>query len=164
MKKHYIYLDYVKILACFMVLINHTNSVVFRSTTPSPLWFASISYFFFSKPAVSLFIMASGAVLLSRDSTYGQSMRRVLRIVVILVVFSLLYYAINGGGFSGLPAFLPSILHSQATNALWYLYLYIGILFMAPVMRLIVKNACKKDIQYLLLISVGVMGATMSNS
>ncbi len=43
--------------------VNHTNSRVFMSVSPSPTWLCSVATFFTSKTAVALFVMIMGALL-----------------------------------------------------------------------------------------------------
>lgn len=43
--------DILRILACFLVIVNHTNSEVFLGMNPSLTWALSLAYFYFSKIA-----------------------------------------------------------------------------------------------------------------
>ncbi|HCW0182064.1 TPA: acyltransferase family protein, partial [Citrobacter freundii] len=75
-----IYIDLLKILAVFLVIVNHTNSSVFVSLQPSITWFSSLVYFFVSKVAVPVFIMATGVLMLGNVSSYSKSYLRIKRI------------------------------------------------------------------------------------
>ena len=87
------YMELVRIIACFFVIINHTNSGIFMSQTPGgKTWWVSLCYFFMCKTAVPLFLMASGAVLLGRVDENEKHLKRILRIVADLVLFSLLMF------------------------------------------------------------------------
>ena len=68
-----VYLEFLKIIAIYMVLFNHTGS---RGFTLFTLAQGSVMYPFylfnaiFIKIAVPLFLMASGAVLLGKEESF----------------------------------------------------------------------------------------------
>ena len=64
------YLDHLRILACFLVIVNHTNPAVYSVASVHGLtWYASLLYHYLCRMAVPLFLMISGACLLhKRDS------------------------------------------------------------------------------------------------
>lgn len=153
-------LDILRILACFLVIVNHTNSDVFLSTVPSLTWFSSVLYFFVSKVAVPLFVMISGAVLLSKKETYKEFFKkRILKTMLVLISFSFMYYMISiiktGGTFDVID-FIRKLYSQQITNAFWYLYLYLGILLMLPLLRKLVEKLSVKDYIYYFSISITV--------
>ena len=123
------YLDALRIIACFFVLVNHTNSGIFLNCSPSATWYCSLTYFFLSKTAVPLFLMISGAVLLGRTDPPEKNVRRIKRIIYVIVLFSA-FYILDGHFRLGneitfsdtVQAFLFS-----ATNSYWYLYLYLAV-------------------------------------
>jgi len=157
-----IYLDFIRIIACFFVIVNHTTSDIFLATAPSPVWFISLTYFFISKSAVPLFLMVSGVVLLGRDEPLRTSWKRVLRIAIVLTAFSLLYFTDSIGfsalSFSAIPLFFESIMTTTATNAFWYMYLYIGLLIITPIIRKMVTAMEPKHLLYFLVIALAVPG------
>lgn len=161
MKERKIYLDVVRIIACFLVIVNHTNSRIFQTTEISPTWFASITYFFICKVAVPLFIMISGATLLNKQDSYRKTFSRVIRIVWVIILFSLIYYInncyLNDTVFS-IKEFLVSIYQKGITNAFWYLYLYIGILVMMPILQRMTPVLTQRDFKYFFGISFGFLG------
>ena len=162
-KKREVYIDVIKIIACFLVIVNHTNNTwMFTSRSPSPTWFIAVTYFFISKPAVPLFIMASGAVLLGKNDSASGYAKRVLRVVIVLLVFSAFYF------FTKTPApsitldnvllFFTTVISQNVTNAYWYLYLYIGLLLMLPVLNILAKTLDDKAHMYIFVITIGVAG------
>ena len=146
--KRIAYIDFLRIIACFLVIVNHTNSVIFLNSTPSScLWWLSLSAFFVSRIAVPIFIMITGATLLNANDNYRTTFKRIFRMIAVLLIFSFLYYsrkAIRGHNFS-LKTFFIDIYNKPITNAYWYLYLYIGILLMIPFLQKFVKNLKKND-------------------
>lgn len=162
-KEKKVYIQFLRIVACFLVIVNHTNSLIFLSTSPSPLWFASLTYFFTSKIAVPLFLMIMGALLLERQDTPKKSLQRFLRILIVLLVSSVLcylYFGIAGGNLGNLSIlqFFQLTLSSSMTNAFWYLYLYLGLLCLLPLFQKMIQVFDQKDLGWLLFLTMGVMG------
>ena len=160
MKKK-VYLDLLRIIACFFVIVNHTNSSIIFSTGPSITWFLSLEYCFACKIAVPIFLMISGALLLVKEDDYKKSIKRIIRIVLVIAIFSLIYYinncCISSKTFSILE-YLKLIYQSTITPSYWYLYAYLGIMFMLPILQPLVKNLSDKKIIYFLCISFIFLG------
>ena len=43
-KPRYNFIDVLRVIACFLVIVNHTNSWIFLNLTPSPTWYASLTF------------------------------------------------------------------------------------------------------------------------
>lgn len=157
--KRVLYIDFIKIIACFMVIINHTTARLFLTSSPSKTWFLSLAYFFASKPAVPLFLMASGAMLLGKQDSYKKSMYRIGKTIIILLIFSIFYSVVLYKNFVSVPIFIKSFIAAPQTGALWYMYLYIGILFMLPILQKMCSNLKEYDYLYLISLSVILMGS-----
>lgn len=155
------YIEFLRITACFLVIVNHTNSRLFLGISPSPTWFCSLTYFFISKIAVPLFLFIAGALLLEKEDPPKKTAERVKRIFVVLVTASLCYYAYyarrNGTAFS-IREFLCLLPQNSITVTFWYLYLYLAIMCMLPILQKLVKALSKRQLEYLLLLSVGIFG------
>lgn len=159
-----LYLDVLRTLACFLVVVNHTNSLVFQAESPGSLtWFFSILWYYLSKIAVPLFVMIAGANLLPKQDSYSRIGVRILRVVLVLVLFSYGYYLWNlwlthltWQRALDIPAFLHSIWQAPITDSFWYLYLYIGLLVMLPLLQRMAYVMKKKDMLYLTGISLGI--------
>lgn len=152
----------LRIIACFFVIVNHTNSVIFRGSDISFTWFLSIAYFFLSKMAVPIFIMITGYTMLHKEDTWNKTGKRFFRIFLCLVLFSFVYYLKNLGlehiAGINLIEFLSTIWTKQITTAFWYLYLYLGIILMLPFLQKLAKSMEKKDFHFLFAISFVVFG------
>ncbi len=162
----YGYLDLLRILACFFVIVNHTNSYVFKALTPAnPTWYLSIAWYYLSKIAVPLFVMVSGACLLPKEDSYRRIGLRILRMVVALVLFSYLYYLFEVWKAGGSAAaaltfggFFRALWEKPLTDSFWYLYFDIGLLIMVPLLQRLAKGMQKRDYGYFLGIAFGVNG------
>ncbi len=156
-----LYIDVIKIISIFLVIVNHTNSTIFLSLSPSPEWFISITYFYFCKVAVPMFIMATGALLLERNENYLKHAKRLWRIFIVLVIFSIFYYVLNNGLHNTLKEIktaIRTIIQKPSTNALWYMYIYIGIIIVLPFLQKMASILNEKDVIVLIFISLIAVG------
>lgn len=92
MKKKY-YLEAVRITAVLLVMYNHSAPFMSFATQHGVQYAVSFFLSLVCKAAVPLFYMVSGALLLGKNESFGELARkRILRIVAVIVIFSLLYY------------------------------------------------------------------------
>ena len=163
-KQRFAYLDLLRIIAAFLVIVNHTNSLVFKALTPAnATWWLSVLWYYVSKIAVPLFVMISGACLLQRRDTYRQAFGRFFRIVLALVVFSYFYYLLRvaQGGWSWdralrLDQFFLTVWQGRITDSFWYLYFYAGMMVMLPLLQRLAGAMDRRDMRYLMAVSFGV--------
>lgn len=160
MKKRILYLDILRIIACLGVIANHTNIILKRAdaalTSVSGAELAGgVLYMVLCKMAVTLFLMISGVLLLKRIDSYKKIFQRIFRVGVVLLVFSAGYYMM--GDYAHTPKdFIMTVTKTNVTTAFWYLYLYLGILVMLPVLQRMVKNFKKMDYWYFFIFALGV--------
>lgn len=154
------FLDLLRIIACFLVIVNHTNSYIFLGTSPQSLtWFASLTYFFISKIAVPIFFMISGYLLLSKIDDYKKCLQRIFRIVVVLIGCGFIYAIYNTFYLNRTFSFINvvkrflSVYITSPSNALWYLYTYLGILFMLPFLQKMASVMTRRDYHIFFIIS-----------
>lgn len=156
-----IYFDILRIIACFLVIVNHTNSSVLLSEKPSLIWFVSLTYFFVCKIAVPIYFMISGALLLKKSDDFKKSLERVLRVLLVIFIFSFIYYLndcyLLGKSFS-LINYFKTIYSKSATNAYWYLYTYLGLMVTLPILQSLVKSLSREKMVYFLIISFIFLG------
>ncbi len=157
------YIEVMRIIAAFLVIVNHTNSDVFLkySEPASFTWFFSLTYFFISKIAVPVFLMIMGGLLLQKIDSPKKSVIRVLRMVAVVVIYSAVYYIYlhrNNPETMGFLDFFKTIFTNRTNNAFWYIYTYIGLLILLPLMQRMAVSFSKKATEYFVLVSVGVMG------
>ncbi len=147
------YLDALRILACLCVIYNHVAGQSMRLFSGA-FGAAALLLFFLSKGAVALFLMISGAVLLGRCDPCRKTVLRILRMLLALVLFSAFYYGMdclkNRAAFE-LPAFLPLLAGGRASNALWYLWLYLGVLVALPLLQRLSMLLTRADDRYFIL-------------
>ncbi len=168
-KEYKVYLELIRIVACFMVVFNHTEENGFLLYTSTD--YHNVAYWIyhfiavFVKANVPLFIMVSGAILLEKnDSIKKVYSKRIPRILAVLFIFSLISYIetilINGEGFD-IRYFLVTFISSERHNwSYWYLYSYMAMLAAVPILALIAKNMSHQIGKYLFVLMFVINGYT----
>ena len=146
------FLDLLRIVACFLVIVNHTNSSIFLGSSPDHIrWYISLAYFFLCKIAVPVFFMISGYLMLSKMDTWKKTLNRFFRILVVLVCGSVLYslyynlYVNHNYSATAVLKKALSFYKDSPTNAFWYLYAYLAIILMMPFLQKMVQSMTRKD-------------------
>ncbi len=155
-KKKKIHLELMRFIAILLVIFNHTGNAGYLYFTQASAHVLYPLYFTLSvlcKIAVPLFWMVSGALLLDRDENIKYIFRhRFLRMAIVLAVFSFFYYlysAKGNSGFSFSPVYFAELLYSSdLAPAFWYLYAYLGMLIMLPLLRKIAKGLSNVEFMY----------------
>lgn len=151
------YLDALRIGAAFLVVVNHTNSYVFQAAEPGALeWWLSILWYYLSKLAVPVFALVSGACLLGKTDSYRKVGWRFARALLALLLFSYLFYLYDAWVYYGLwpraldlGAFFTQVWRMEILDDLWYLYLYLGLTLMLPLMQRLASAMRGRDALYL---------------
>lgn len=147
------WLDGLRVLAAFLVIVNHTNSGLFQASNPSEgLWWLSILWYYLSKLAVPVFVLVSGAVLLGKVESAGRALRRFGRVMAALLVFSYGYYLYDAWVYWGLwprmvnfRAFFEKVWTMQITDGFWYLYFYMGLMLLLPLLQRMAAHMTEKQ-------------------
>lgn len=163
MQARKLHIEFLRIAAAFLVIVNHTNSEIFTSIAPSATWFVSMAYFFICKVAVPLFLMVMGAMLLDKQDTPRKSIQRFARIFVVFLLGSAMYYIYHGKesqtALSALEFFQQLFSGEPFTTAYWYFNLYLALLCILPILQTWAKAMSKRQLQWLLVLSLGVLGS-----
>lgn len=152
-------IELMRILAAFFVIFNHTgnNGYFLFSLYPMqsfPFWiylFLSI----FCTFSVPLFFMITGALMLNREPEPLKDLweHRVLKMVRILLFWSLLYYfasVCRGTQKFGVKEFAAVFYDSSWNYSFWYLYAYIPLLISLPLLQKFAKGLSNKDYIYMI--------------
>ncbi len=159
-----VFLDFLRIIACFFVIVNHTGMDQFLTSSPEePVWFVSLFWFFLSKTAVPVFLMISGYLLLGRADSWRKNFSRVKRILIVLISCAVIYgvYHVlkNSSGKSLMTLLMmlaediTKVYMRVPSNAFWYLYLYLGLLVILPFLQKMSIAMQKQDFHILFLVS-----------
>lgn len=154
-KKYYLYIEIIRIFACFFVIFAHTqgHELLQQCSLGSARYCIYLIISIFYKIVIPLFFAVSGALLLPKTEGIGRIWKhRILRIFLSLFAFSLLYYicAIKAGTESfGLRIFLNRFIGEGWAIPFWYLYAYISYLICLPFLRRLFQNLTNKEFYYL---------------
>jgi surface polysaccharide O-acyltransferase-like enzyme len=162
------WINNLRVIALFAVIVLHTTSPVMEQFHKGPLavWLVGDFYNSLVRFAVPVFVMISGALLLSKDYELADFLkRRLSRIVIPFLFWSLIYIAylfyneeIDYSGDFGIT--VRQVLHLLKVGSsyhLWYVYMLIGLYLIIPILSKFVRNATEKEILYFLLVWLVVM-------
>lgn len=157
-----IFLDYLRVIACFMVIMVHScefffingDSIGIRSVSDG-FWVSIIDSGL--RASVPLFVMASSYLLLPlKTNTESFFKRRFTRVLVPFIVWSLLYAILpwSWGEISSEDV-NTNLLHlftnfNGASGHLWFIYMLIGLYLFMPMISPWIKSVSKKEEQYFL--------------
>ena len=137
-KRQY-YLDFLRIIAIVFVLFNHRECYhhFLAYDDFGFKYILTIVPSILCKCGPPLFLMISGALLLrKKDEAFKDVFKhRIVRILIVMIIAALWKSRVN---FS-----FGYILKTFASGLNWYLYAYLGFLFMLPFLRNIVNNSTK---------------------
>lgn len=155
---HIIYLDYLRSFAIIAVVLLHSISdyIISPSLYGTRSWYINIILNAIVRTGVPVFFMISGYLILSSNLTGNFSLfykKRLLRILVPLMVWNLLYYVYDcliGNLSPNFLSFCGFIANIGTKYHLWYLYTILGLYLFAPFLKIIVDNCNNKQIFLLL--------------
>lgn len=151
MKERITYLDYVRSLACLLVLLVHSQ---IPSEADSDPWAAI--YTLISIPCIGLFFMTSGALIFPVKEQVNIFLKKKANRIIIPFIFWTIFYLITNiilgiTSLNEVPVTLIKLLYSPAVcGVLWFIYALIGLYLFAPIISKWLEGASKKDLQYFL--------------
>lgn len=156
-----VYLDLIRIIAVCLVIFTHTGdkgSKLYMYADYGTLknWIYILADVF-RCINVPLFFMVSGALLLGKEESYSKILfKRVLKYIIITIVFSYFYYVVYyHNPWYEISSFLKGLVNGSIIGLFWFLYAYIGYLLILPFLRNMVKNL--ESINYWIFIVLGVL-------
>lgn len=145
-----LYLDVLRIVACFLVIFNHLPGyTAYQSASGAIKTFGYMFLTMITRLNVPVFFMLSGSLLLSKDISYKALFWRVLRIVGAIAFATIaLYLATYRKDLSGFTfgRMVRLMLSGKLNTIYWYLYAYLGFLIVQPFMRSIAVRLGRNDV------------------
>ena len=146
-KERVYYLDVMRTIACFLVILLHTSAYFLLENFGSADFWIGDCINGLTRVAVPLFVMITGALMLNEDYQYSfaKMWRHIKKMIIFFVFWSVLYCFV----FHILSPIArhESVSVKEAVTALitghyhlWYVYLVIGIYLIVPILRLWVKK------------------------
>lgn len=160
-----VWVDNAKILAIFSVIFVHiaTNVVIGVDNFNSSQWWIGNIYDALNRWPISVFIMLSGALLLSdgrAESIYVFYKKRAAKVLIPILFWSLFFLAWTylKGMVKGNPPSLLSLAQSLLLGMpyyhMWFLYMIIGLYFVTPFIRILVRNTSKSELLFFVIVSL----------
>lgn len=138
MNQRILYLDLLRIIACVMIVFMHSQ----RPGMGIPAWFLSGSSYI-TAAGIGLFFMISGALILGKAKTLSEGQEldtfsflkhRLLKIVVPLAFWSLLYWSLSSIDASGL-------------GVMWFLWAIGGLYLLSPILIRWLQHASLREVE-----------------
>ena len=152
-----VFLDYLRVIACFMVILVHVTEQYYAMPTgvilaseSNRFWVAAVNSI--CRPAVPLFVMASSYLLLPLPYSTGLFFRKRFIRVLVPFIFWLAMYAIipplfiESTGVDGMIANVGKMLYNFTdwSGHLWFIYMLMGVYFLMPIISPWLKEVSKK--------------------
>ena len=151
--KRIIYLDVVRVVACLMVIIQHSPMPSFGDVNSS-LYSAT---YFLSYPCVPLFFMVSGALLLPVENSSGSLLfirKKLSKILFPTLFWTFFYFLIRI--VKDQPIEWINILSipfsPQGHGVLWFMYVLAGLYLIAPIISHWLRQSSKKELEFYLVL------------
>lgn len=157
------YIDMLRIIACFLVVLNHTPGYVASFVhEEGEISLVVIIHLFVAmvvKIGVPVFFMISGSLLLGKDHQIERVLKKTAKFFLILLVFSAVAKIVNTGSLY-LPGFIRTFASAEVDGAgpYWYLYAYIGLLLILPFLSFITSHMDLKLVNYLVALRLVIAG------
>ena len=157
------WINNLRLIAMFAVIILHTASpLLFQfKGTPTQQWLVADIYNALVRFAVPVFVMITGALLLSKEYELADFLKkRIGRLILPFIFWSLIYIVYRWYTeeffFTGnIWTDTKFVIHQLQTGSfyhLWYVYLLIGLYLFTPVISKFVRHATEKELLYFLAI------------
>jgi surface polysaccharide O-acyltransferase-like enzyme len=162
LKERILYFDWLRVYATIMVVTIHVaaNYVGLNYTEGRAAWLSANFYESIARSSVPLFVMISGALLLSgkQEINYSHFLRkRVSKILIPLVAWSFIYYCYQVfvrewiESFS-LTEFIKLFLNNEISVHFWFMYMILGLYLTTPIVKIFIQHARREDVEYFLLL------------
>lgn len=149
-------LDVIRSLAIVMVLVIHSASGSLGQALNSANWWAALVWSGLARPAVPLFFMCSGALMLSRELTpkriFTHNLPRILCAMLVWAFFYQLAALPERGGFTAanLLQAVENTLTLRHENHFYFLHYLLLVYAFLPIVRVFVRSASRRELEYAL--------------
>lgn len=160
-KSREFYIELLRIICIFLVIYNHTRDYgysLYQHASGADYWL-SANLTVFCKIAVPIFFMISGVTLLAKEESLKDLyLKRVLRFVLVILLFTLLQYLrmyrVNPEGGFHISTWLLYSYSGNIIEPYWYLKSYLAFLLILPFLRVLAKNMENRHFEYLIWLKI----------
>lgn len=155
---HQLYIDILRMIACFSVIMLHASAQVWYSMPVDSVDFKiANSYDALFRFGVPVFVMISGALFLAPGKEVDIKklyLHHILRLAILYLFWSCLYGLKDCMGFDLSRISWKDIVKEMILGRyhLWFLPMIIGIYALLPVLKIWTSHAPKRNIEYFLLL------------
>lgn len=154
MKRRYDY-DILRVISMLGVIYLHTAADCLQNPNHVSVWNFSNFVTAFATPAVPIFFMMSGALLLSSDQATDIRVlfrRRIPKLLIPLCTWSalILLYDAMSGDFAGALESLQNILRTPAAVPYWFLYALIPMYLLSPMLKMMTDHLTQAHWNYMM--------------
>lgn len=141
MKERNYNLELIRMISFIFVIVIHVSNYYCRAYGDITIGEYSFSLLLnlLARISVPCFFMITGALLLGREESLHKHAKRVLRFLIVLLVWSVIYMIWNAVYMKD-PYQIKDLLYKPVEQHLWYLYAMIPIYLVLPFSRLCVKG------------------------
>ncbi len=149
-------MDALRVLAIVMVVVIHCASYGLSAPTGSFRWWSALSWASLVRPAVPLFFLCSGALMLGRDIPLRRLyLHNILRIVAAMYFWAFLYrlYHLIAAGDVSAASLFEAVKHTLLLHHefhFYFLHILLLVYVCLPVTRSFVRNAARREVEYAL--------------
>lgn len=142
---YYLSADIIRIIAILGVVIIHTTNAVYTRVDffGGTMWWITILLDSLSRISIPLFLLLSGYLLLEKDESLQQSIKRIMSRIAIPLLFWTIFYIWFGTGIPSLNRLnlfiFPKIFFADVYH-LYYLVIIIGLYFVSPMIRAYLRS------------------------
>ncbi len=151
-------LELIRTISFVLVIAIHVTNYFCRAygKIPQGEYLFSLALDTAARVSVPCFFMISGALLLGREEPVGKHVKRLVRFVIVLVVWSAVYYFWNIFYMKS-EYDLRDILEVPAEAHLWYLYAMIPIYLAMPFLQVMCRGMSMKLEKVFLIVTTGAV-------
>ena len=148
--KREIWLDFLRVTACFMVMVIHSTEPFYLGgdggliLTPTDAFWVSV-FEGLCRCCVPVFLMASAYLQFPLHYSAGEFFRRrAVRILIPMVIWTLVYALVWGHPVQNLKGLLFNF--NYAAGHLWFVYMLVGIYLIMPMLSPWAEKVSKKEL------------------
>lgn len=165
-QKRLLWIDALKFSGIIGVILIHVSSLLLsKDYLFTSGWYQAVCISSLSRPAIVLFIMASGYLILRKQQPLSKIPERVKRIVLPFIFWLIIYAVIKffikpdlnpNWNMLDLTVFIAEGFLNPTDIAIqfWYVYMILGLYLLSPILSRWIQNAPIKEIEYFILIWV----------
>lgn len=149
--KRIVWLDWLRVAACFMVMVVHSTEPFYLGGNGSLILtkadaFWSAFFDSFVRACVPLFIVTSSYLQFPLHYSTGDFLRkRAMRILIPFLLWSLIYALVWGDPVSNLKDLMLNF--NYAAGHLWFVYMLAGLYLIMPLLSAWAEKVSKKELQ-----------------